>query len=68
MENRTEREADKKTLVLKLAMLRPESWQLYNDTLQIIPLIRAFREEKGRGEKRNPLMLNQLEKEKSADT
>lgn len=68
MENRTEREADKKTLVLKLAMLRPESWQLYNDTLQIIPLIRAFREEKGRGKKRNPLMLNQLEKEKSADT
>lgn len=63
-----EREADKKTLVLKLAMLRPESWQLYNDTLQIIPLIRAFGEEKGRGEKRNPLMLNQLEKEKSADT
>lgn len=49
-------------------MLRPESWQLYNDTLQIIPLIRAFGEEKGRGEKRNPLMLNQLEKEKSADT
>ena len=59
-ENRTEREEDKK--VLKLTMLRPESWQLYNDTLQIIPLIRAFREEKGRGEKRNLLMLNQLER------